>query len=75
MVVFCLEQPNGTSESYDQYGGTSTTKPLVQITGQWLVMRSEKNPPHVAQGNFAEINKILLKLLRFSKFFINFDNM
>ena len=34
-----------------------------------------ENPPHVAQGNFAEINKIIFKLLCFSLFFINFDNM
>ena len=33
-----------------------------------------ENPPHVALGNFAEINKMILKLLRFSLFFINFDN-
>ena len=32
-------------------------------------------PPHVAQGNFAEIDKIILKSLCFSLFFINFDNM
>ena len=34
-----------------------------------------ENPPHVAQGNFAERNKIILKLLCFSLFVINFDNM
>ena len=33
---------------------------------------SWENPPHVT--NFAEINKIILKLLCFSPFFINFDN-
>ena len=33
-----------------------------------------ENPPHVAQGNFAEINKIILELLCFSLLFINFDN-
>ena len=33
-----------------------------------------ENPPHVAQGNFTEINKIILKLLCFPLFFINFDN-
>ena len=34
-----------------------------------------ENPPHVAQGNFVKINKITLKLLSFSLFFMNFDNM
>ena len=34
-----------------------------------------ENPSHVAQGSFAEINKIILKLLCFSLFFMNFDNM
>ena len=33
-----------------------------------------ENLPHVAQGNFAEINKIILELLCFSLFLINFDN-
>ena len=33
-----------------------------------------ENPPHVAQDNFAEINKIILKLLCFSLYFINFDD-
>ena len=32
------------------------------------------NLPHVAHGNFVEINKIILKLLCFSWFLINFDN-
>ena len=33
-----------------------------------------ENPPHVAEGNFAEINQLILKLLCFSLFFISFDN-
>ena len=33
-----------------------------------------ENLPHVAHGNFAEINKIILKLLCISLFLINFDN-
>ena len=31
-------------------------------------------PPHIAQSNFAEINKLTLKLLCLSLFLINFDN-
>ena len=34
-----------------------------------------ENMQYVAQGNFAEINKINLKLLCFSLYFINFYNM
>ena len=33
-----------------------------------------ENPPHVPQGSFVEINKIILKLLGFTLFFINFDD-
>ena len=32
-----------------------------------------ENLPHVTQGSFTEINKIALKLLYFSIFFIIFD--
>ena len=34
-----------------------------------------ENPPYVSHGDFTKINKIILKLLCFSLFFINFDNM
>ena len=33
-----------------------------------------ENPPHVAQRNFAEIKEIILNMLCFLYFFINFDN-
>ena len=33
-----------------------------------------ENPPHVAHGNFAEIQKNNLKIVMFSLFYINFDN-
>ena len=33
-----------------------------------------ENLPHVAQGNYAEITKIVLKLLCFSLFLIIFNN-
>ena len=33
-----------------------------------------ENPSHVAQNNFAEINKITLKSLCFSLFSMNFNN-
>ena len=32
-----------------------------------------ENPPHVEQANFAEIKKIILKLLCFSLLYINFE--
>ena len=51
----------------------NTFKIIVKINTMYIIKNDViwENLPHVAQDNFAEINKILLKLLCFSLFFTN----